>query len=164
LDVFAKEGALATSGGELRHPHFFYRSGEAPSEMNAMADVIRAADCFLVVTAEYNHTIPPALSSMMGHFGGSCYAYKPSGIVTYSPGPWGGSRVAVALRPFLSELGCLPVSKLACFPSPTDLFEADGTPKDPSHRMLKQLPAMLSQLEWFAVALSNQKSMVGIPS
>lgn len=125
--------------------------------MDAMAEKIREADCFLVVTPEYNHTIPPALTSMMGHFGGSCYAFKPSGIITYSAGPWGGSRVAVALRPFLSELGCLPVSKLAIFPSPDDYLNSDGTVSDPNSRLLKQLPELFSQVEWWAIAASNQR-------
>jgi chromate reductase, NAD(P)H dehydrogenase (quinone) len=161
--VFAADGALATSGCEMKHPHFFFGKGEAPPAMDAMAATIRDADCYLIVTAEYNHTLPPALASMMGHFGGSCYAFKPSGIITYSPGPYGGARVAMALRPFLSELGCLPVSKLACLVSPGDMFEADGTPKDPAHRMLKQLPDLLDQLEWFAVACLNQKAATGPP-
>ena len=30
---------------------------------------------------------------MLDHFGGSNYSGKPSGIVTYSNGPWGGTRV-----------------------------------------------------------------------
>merc|ERR1712159_650825 len=127
--------------------------------MDAMRDVIKAADCFLVVTAEYNHSIPPALSSMLGHFGGSNFGLKPSAIVTYSPSPWGGMRAAMALRPLLSELGCLPVSKLAGFPTASDLFNEDGTPKDPSARMLKQLPAMMGQLEWMAVAMANQRAL-----
>jgi hypothetical protein len=46
----------------------------------------------------------------MNYFGASIYGKKPSGIATYSAGPWGGSRCGVALRAFLSELGCLPVS------------------------------------------------------
>jgi NAD(P)H-dependent FMN reductase len=164
IEVFGTNGALEGSGGELKHPHFFYGKGLAPPKMDAMAETIKAADCFIVVTPEYNHTIPPALSSMIGHFGGSCYAYKPSAIVTYSPGPFGGTRAAMALRPFLSELGCLPVSKLACFPSPTDLFEENGVPKDPEHRMLKQLPQMLTQLEWLTVACCNQRAATGNPT
>ena len=162
--MFAPGGALAVSGAELKHPHFMHAKGQAPPEMDEMADKIRSADCYLVVTPEYNHSIPPALSSLLGHFGGSCYAFKPSGIVTYSPGPYGGARAAMALRPFLSELGCLPVSKLACYPYPADLFEENGTAKDPNHRMLKQLPDLLGQLEWFAVACSNQRTATGIPS
>ena len=70
----------------------------------------------------------------------------------------------MALRPFLSELGCLPVSKVCGFPGAGDLFEEDGTPKDPEHRMLKQLPALLGQFEWMGIAMANQRAAAGLPS
>jgi len=126
-------------------------------KLKEMADAIKAADCYVVVSPEYNHSVPPALASLLGHFGGSNYAYKVSAIVTYSMGPWGGIRAAMALRPLLSELGCIPVSKLTGIPNAGELFESDGQPKDPTNRMLNQLPAMLEQLEWFAVACANQR-------
>lgn len=91
LEVFGEGGALAQSGCELTEPHFFFKDGSAPAAMDAMRDAIKAADAILVVTAEYNHAPPPALLSMLDHFGGSNYNGKPSGIVTYSPGPWGGA-------------------------------------------------------------------------
>lgn len=163
LEVFSPGGALAESGAELKTPHFFFKAGEAPAGMEAMAQAVKAADCFLVVTAEYNHSIPPALSGMMGHFGGSLYKFKPTGIITYSPSPYGGSRAAVALRPFLSELGCLPASKLACFSSVGDTFNGDGSVKDAENRQLKQLPALLEQVEWLAVAFANQREKTGTP-
>jgi NAD(P)H-dependent FMN reductase len=132
--------------------------------METMKDAIKAADCFLVVTCEYNHTIPPALSSMLGHFGGSNYAFKPSGIVTYSPSPWGGTRAAMALRPMLSELGCLPVSKICCFPNANEMFKEDGQPSNAEDRMLQQLPGVLSQLEWMACAMASQREACGAPT
>lgn len=55
------------------------------------------------------------------------------------------------------ELGCLPVSKLCGLPTVSDLLELDGTPKDADARMLKQLPELLTQLEWMAVAMKNQR-------
>jgi hypothetical protein len=73
-------------------------------------------------------------------------------------------RCAVAARPFLSELGCIPVSALCGFPCATDLFNEDGSPKDPEARMLKQLPKMMSQLEWTAVAMKNMRETNGLPS
>jgi len=157
IEVFSEGGALAGDGA-LSEPHFFFGKDKAPPAMQAMRDVINSADCYVVVTPEYNHTIPPALSSMMGHFGGSNYALKASAICTYSFGAWGGARAAMALRPMLSELGCLPVSKMTHFPSPNDLFETDGKPKDAEHRMLKQLPEMLGQLEWMACAMKAQRA------
>lgn len=59
------------------------------------------------------------------------------------------------------ELGCLPVSKLCGIPNVSDLLEENGTPKDPDHRMLKQLPELLEQLEWMAVAMKNQREKTG---
>lgn len=157
LEVFAKDGHLGASGGELKHPSFFYKSDDVPEGMKTMQDTIEAADCFLIVSPEYNHSIPPALTSMMGHFGGSKYAYKMSGIISYSSGPYGGARGAVALRPFLSELGCLPVSKMCLFSSVSDILDEAGSPKDSEHRMLKQLPGLLEQLEWTTVAFARMK-------
>uniref|UniRef100_A0A6T8I3V3 NADPH-dependent FMN reductase-like domain-containing protein n=1 Tax=Hemiselmis andersenii TaxID=464988 RepID=A0A6T8I3V3_HEMAN len=161
LEVFGPDGCLHKSGGELKHPHFFYKGGEAPPAMDAMRDTIKACDAIIVVSPEYNHTVPPALSSLMGHFGGSNYSCKPSGIVTYSVGPFGGTRAAIALRPMLSELGCLPVSKLCCLPTASSVLGEDGTPPDASNRLLNQLPDMLSQIEWMAIAMKNQREHAG---
>jgi NAD(P)H-dependent FMN reductase len=91
LEVFGSGGDLAESGAHLTTPHFFLKAGTNP-KMDGMAAVIKAADCYIVVSPEYNHGIPPALSALMGHFGGSNYMLKPSAIVTYSNGPWGGMR------------------------------------------------------------------------
>eukprot|EP00241_Pyramimonas_parkeae_P011721 CAMPEP_0114252220 /NCGR_PEP_ID=MMETSP0058-20121206/15717_1 /TAXON_ID=36894 /ORGANISM="Pyramimonas parkeae, CCMP726" /LENGTH=223 /DNA_ID=CAMNT_0001366133 /DNA_START=59 /DNA_END=730 /DNA_ORIENTATION=+ len=161
LDVFGPGGAFE-GDGHLAVPHFFAKAGTFP-KADEIRDTIKAADAILVVSAEYNHSIPPALSSLMGHFGGSNFTCKPSACVVYSPGPWGGMRCAMALRPFLSELGCIPISKLTGYPSPGELFNEDGTPKDPEARMLKQFPAMMTELEWMAVAMQKMKSEVGLP-
>ena len=160
LEVFGKDGALSEiSAGELTTPTFFLKS--LPPKAQALKDLIVEADCYIVVSPEYNHCAPPALASLMGHFGGSCYSCKPSAIVTYSPGPWGGMRAAMSIQIMCHELGCLPVSKLCGIPTATDLLTEEGVPKDPESRMLKQLPAMLSQLEWMAVAMKRQRDETG---
>jgi len=162
IQVFGSGGALE-GDGHLSTPHFFLKAGTS-AKMDEMAATIKASHSIVVVTAEYNHTMPPALTSLMGHFGGSNFKLKPSAIVSYSPGPWGGMRAAMSARPFLSELGCLPVAKLTGYSMPADLFNEDGTPKDPAHRMLKQLPAMLGELEWMAVAMMKMRQSAGEPA
>mmetsp|Transcript_38950 Transcript_38950/g.91573 ORF Transcript_38950/g.91573 Transcript_38950/m.91573 type:complete len:227 (-) Transcript_38950:103-783(-) len=162
LEVFGEGGALAQSGCELAEPHFFFKPGSAPAAMDAMRDAIKNADAILIVTAEYNHAPPPALLSMLDHFGGSNYSGKPSGIVTYSNGPWGGARCAMSIQPVLHELGCLPVSKMVHLPAPQELLKEDGAAVDDTHRMLKQLPGMLDQLEWMAVAMKTQRDATGL--
>lgn len=161
-EVFeANTGALSEiSSGELSAPTFFFK--ELPPKAQALKDLIEQADAYLIVSPEYNHVVPPALASVMGHFGGSCFKAKPSAILTYSPGPWGGQRGAICIVAMTHELGCLPVSKMTGLPLVSSLLNEDGTPVDPSHRMLKQLPEMLTQLEWMAVAMKNQRESTGV--
>ena len=66
--------------------------------MEGMATAMQAADAFIVVSPEYNHTMPPALGSMMSHFKGSIYVHKASGIVTYSAGPYWMAEGTKTLR------------------------------------------------------------------
>ena len=103
LEIFGMGGALSEiSSGELTTPTFFLK--ELPPPAQALKQTIVDADCYVIVSPEYNHTIPPALSSLMGHFGGSCYACKPVAIVSYSVGPWGG-MVSVLRIQFRSTFG-----------------------------------------------------------
>ena len=163
VDVFKPDGALGSiSAGELSTTTFMMKADDLPEKTKALMETIRSADCYVIVSPEYNHTVPPALASVMGHFGGSLYKCKPSGIITYSPGPFAGMRAAMSIQVMCHELGCLPVSKLVGIPTVDALFNEDGTPKDPDARMLKQLPELLDQLEWMAVAMKSQREKTGI--
>jgi hypothetical protein len=44
-----------------------------------------------------------------------------------------------------------------------DIFNGDGTVKDAENRQLKQLGAVMDQLEWMAVALLKQKEVCAPP-
>ena len=162
LTVFGEGGALESCTAAVKEPHFFYKQGTAPPAMDAMRDTIKAADAIIVVTAEYNHSVPPGLLAMFDAFGGSNFSGKPSAIVTYSAGPWGGTRASIAVQPVLHELGCLPVSKMVALPTPQEMLKEDGEPIDASHRMLKQLPDMLKQLEWMSIAMKSQRESCGL--
>lgn len=161
VEIFGPGGAME-GDGHLTTPHHFLKTGTNP-KWDELRDVIRAADCYVILSPEYNHSLPPALTSLLGHFGGSNFAFKPSGIVTYSAGPWAGMRAAMAARPILSELGCIPVSALAGFPAAQDMFDENGAPKDPKNRLLNQLPGVLTQLEWMALAMKNMRDTAGLP-
>jgi NAD(P)H-dependent FMN reductase len=41
---------------------------DAPSWMKEVNEKIKSADGYIIVSAEYNCGIPPALSNMMNHF------------------------------------------------------------------------------------------------
>lgn len=141
-------------------PHFSYREKQAPEAMERLAQRIEAADGYVMVSPEYNHSMSPALSHLLNHFGSSLYSYKPSVIVTYSSGQWGGARAAVNMRTFLSELGCLPVSAMIHIPKAQEVFDEAGKFQadiDPV-RWDGYLGRAFSQLTWWANAARCQRA------
>jgi len=135
-------------------PHFSYPKGEAPDALESLAKKIVAADAYVMVSPEYNHSISPALAHMLNHFGSSQFGFKPSAIVTYSAGQWGGARAAISLRPFLSELGCLPVSAMVHIPKAQEVFAEDGSYLEgvDGANWDKYIGRTLAQLAWWADA------------
>lgn len=147
-------------------PHFAYARGKAPAALEMLAGEIEAADGYVMVSPEYNHAMSPALAHLLNHFGASLFAYKPSAIVTYSAGQWGGARAAVNMRTFLSELGCLPVSAMIHVPKAQEVFVADGTfleGADADH-WRSYMDRTFSQFFWWADAARKQRASEDAPA
>lgn len=146
-------------------PHFAYGAGRAPADLETLAQKIAAADGYVMVSPEYNHAMSPALAHLLNHFGSSLFSYKPSAIVTYSAGQWGGARAAVSMRPFLSELGCLPVSAMIHVPKAQEVFEEDGAlkPNEDEAAWNTYLGRTLDQLLWWASAARAGREAEGAP-
>ncbi|XP_077989659.1 quinone reductase-like [Glandiceps talaboti] len=147
----------------LEKPIFHYdadRSG-APDWLIQAEKTVNAADAYVVVSGEYNHCIPPALSNMMDYFGNSSYMYKPSGIVCYSPGMYGGMRSAMQLRTMLGELGCTAVSNIFGVPKVNQSLTEDGEPTN--DHMVRGADRLLNQVYWHANAMRNQRENFGLP-
>jgi NAD(P)H-dependent FMN reductase len=130
-------------------------AGQAPPVLERLAQIIKAADAYVIVSAEYNHSIPPALSNLLDHFLEE-YFFKPSAIACYSPGPFGGVRAAMQLRAMLAELGMASIPSLLPFPKVHELLDENGTPQD--DRIKKSADRFLSELEWHAEALKAQRA------
>jgi NAD(P)H-dependent FMN reductase len=127
-----------------------FAQGEAPEAMQTVGEILQAADGFVIVSAEYNHSVSAALKNLLDHYQ-SEYLYKPSGIVTYSAGPFGGVRALVNLRAILAELGtpsipsALPVSGIR------DAFDDDGNALDKAYD--ERVSKFLDEFEWYENAL-----------
>lgn len=145
--------------GTVFKPHFSYAPGKAPPQLDTLAQMIAAADGYVMVSPEYNHSISPALTHLLNHFGSSLFAYKPSAIVTYSAGQWGGVRAAAGMRVYLSELGCLPVSAMIHVPKAQQVFTEDGDFADgvDTQRWTEYMDRAFTQLYWWADAASAQR-------
>ncbi|WP_339847797.1 NAD(P)H-dependent oxidoreductase [uncultured Halopseudomonas sp.] len=143
-------------------PHFSYPRGKAPSNLNQLAEKIESADGFVMVSPEYNHSMSPALANLLNHFGSSLFSYKPSAIITYSAGQWGGMRAAVGMRTFLSELGCLPVSAMIHVPKAQEIFAADGSVQTPESQdtWFDYFGRTFNQLIWWAQAAKEYRTQV----
>ena len=144
-------------------PHFSYAKGKAPQALEGLARQIEDADGYVMVSPEYNHSMSPALAHLLNHFGSSLFSYKPSAIVTYSAGQWGGVRAAVNMRTYLAELGCLPVSAMIHIPKAQEVFDESGAYLDggDSVRWDGYMDRAVTQLLWWAEAAGRQRSLGG---
>lgn len=129
--------------------------GEAPEPLERLADLYRRADGFLVVSGEYNHGIPPALKNLLDHFLEE-YFWRPSGIVCYSVGGFGGVRAAMQLRMTLAELGMSSVPSLLPIPRISEAIDEDGVAQNPivDHSANRFLDEFL----WYASALAGARA------
>src|SRR5438067_10872496 len=136
-----------------------YAKGQAPEPLEMLATVYRGADAFVVVSGEYNHSIPPALSNLLDHFLEE-YFWRPSAIVCYSGGAFGGVRAAMQLRAMLCELGTPSIPSLLPVPKVQEAFDEDGRPRDESYH--RRAARFLDELEWYANALKAARQ-AGVP-
>lgn len=134
-------------------------SGEPPTPetvaaLGNLTPRLDAADAFVVVTPEYNHSFPAALKNVIDwHY--TQWRAKPVGFVSYG-GVSGGLRAVEALRPVFAELHAVTVRDTVSFHDAWNRFDAQGDPVDPDgcNRAAK---VMLDQLDWWAHALRDAR-------
>ena len=108
----------------------------------------------MIVTAEYNQSVPPALKNLLDHFLEE-YFWRPSSILSYSAGRFGGVRAAVALRTILAELGMPSLPSILAIPTIGKALAEDGTPAEPW--IDKAAGRFLDEFEWYATALAAKR-------
>jgi NAD(P)H-dependent FMN reductase len=131
-----------------------YEAGTAPEVLDRLARLYRAADAFVIVSGEYNHSVPPALSNLLDHFLEE-YFFRPSAIISYSQGSFGGVRAAMQLRAMLAELGMPSIPSIFPVPKVQAAFDEEGVPRDPAFE--RRFVRFASELEWCAQALKDAR-------
>ena len=146
----------------LKKPFHFYKDpSEIPKVLKDTNKVIADADAFVVITAEYNHCMPPGLTNLMDHFPIKSYKYRPSGIVSYSMGSFGGVRASMQARSLLGEIGSPSVSTIFAIPTIQKALSEEGEPLD--ERMESGVERLVKELEWYATALKKHREAEGLP-
>jgi len=90
-----------------------------PAKVREFKSVIRAADAVLIVTPEYNYSVPGVLKNAIDWasrpYGDSVWPGKPVALMSASTGMLGGSRAQYHLRQSFIFLDVLAVTKPEVF-------------------------------------------------
>jgi NAD(P)H-dependent FMN reductase len=130
-------------------------NGQAPEVLERLATLYHRADGFMVVSGEYNNGIPPALKNMLDHFLEE-YFWRPSAIVCYSAGQFGGVRAAMQLRMTLSELGMPSIPNLFPIPRIDQALDEAGHPQ--VDWIERSMDRFLREFAWYARALKTERA------
>lgn len=140
--------------------------GEAPkgyedlrAKLEQIAALYERADGIAVVSAEYNHSAPPALTNLLDYFLEE-YFWKPSAIVCYSAGSFGGVRAAMQLRALLPEVGMPTIPSLQAVPSAGTALSEDGVAL--TQQLAEGSGKFFDEFEWYMRAFKAEREK-GVP-
>jgi len=132
-----------------------YKEMENPSEMiQKLRTMIKDADGYIAVTPEYNHSTSSAMKNTLDYFLEE-YFFKPSAIVSYSAGPFGGVIAAQQLRIIFAELGAPAISSSFPISKIQNVFDENGKMIDENYE--RRVKKFLDEFEWYVDAFKNQR-------
>ncbi|MFE3325015.1 NADPH-dependent FMN reductase [Streptomyces sp. NPDC059176] len=124
------------------------------AELSGVSPRLAAADAFVVVTPEYNHSFPAALKALVDwHY--TEWRAKPVGFVSYG-GISGGLRAVEQLRQVFAELHAVTVRDGISFHNAADHFDAEGRHTAPSGADAAA-KTLLDQLAWWGSVLRDAR-------
>ena len=128
-------------------------------KLEPLAKLYVRADGFCVVTGEYNHSVPPGLTNLIDYFLEE-YFYRPSGIVCYSAGSYGGVRAAMQLRALLAETGMASIPSLQPIPSIGTSLSKDGVAL--TQQLAERSGGFFDEFDWYMRAMQAERAK-GVP-
>jgi len=130
----------------LKNQYEYLKDEEKTDNLKKIHDIFNSSDAFVIVSAEYNHGVPPALKNILDYFMKEFF-FKPSAIVTYSMGPFGGVRVMIQWRAILSELGMPSIPSTFPIPLIQNAFDEEGNPKDEKYN--ERTKKFFDEFDWY---------------
>ena len=105
---------------------------------------INDAEGYIAVTPEYNRSTSTALKNTLDYFLEEYY-FKPSAIVSYSPGMLGGISAAQQLRLIFAELGAPSIPSSFVMPRVNTVFDENANLSDEAYN--KRIVKLLEEFE-----------------
>lgn len=125
--------------------------------VKAWNNKIKVADAYIVVTPEYNHSLPAVLKNAIDSvFVSFAFRNKPIAAVGYSGGIGAGIRAIEHLAHMVIEAEAVPLRNTVVVPFVTTAFNEDGEPIDPAANV--SLDVMLDDLAWWSRSLEVARS------
>lgn len=135
-------------------PTTFEPTPEATARLAEITPKLAAAEAFIILTPEYNHSYPAALKNLIDwHF--QEWRAKPVALVSYG-GVSGGLRATEHLRQVFAELHATTVRDTVSFHNAHGSFDDTGRLKDPTAPDTAAT-VMLDQLAWWGNTLREAK-------
>ncbi len=118
---------------------------------------VKEADAYLVVTPEYNHSVPGVLKNALDNvFVSFALRHKPIAAVGYSGGIAGASRAIEHLAHMAIEADMAPLRTSVLIPYVGTAFDDAGAPRDPMTEAA--LGVTLDDLAWWSTALEHARA------
>lgn len=128
---------------------------ELYAKLKPLAELYARADGFCIVSAEYNHSIPPGLSNLLDYFLEE-YFWRPSAIVCYSRLSFGGVRAAMQLRAMLAELGMPSIPSIQPIPAAGESLTKDGIAL--TQQLAERTGKFFDEFDWYMRAFKAERA------
>jgi NAD(P)H-dependent FMN reductase len=133
-----------------------YKEISNPSpKLTQLKNQILEADGYIPVSPEYNHSTSAAMKNTLDYFLEEYY-FKPSAIVSYSVGGFGGVNAVQNLRLIFAELGAPSISSSFSIAKVQEVFDENGKLRD--QRYEKRVIRFIEEFEWYIEAFKNQRA------
>ena len=127
---------------------------DSPLDLREIATRVFDADAFVLVSPEYNGSYSPALKNFLDHF--PKQERKVFGIVTSSPGNFGGMRAAIQLQNLIFGLCGIGVPRMLIVPEVDKKFSESGGLLDLT--FAADVNAFMKEFLWLSTAVSDTVS------
>jgi NAD(P)H-dependent FMN reductase len=129
---------------------------EAPTlQMSEFAEKIKVSDGIIIVTPEYNGSIPASLKNVIDFLYDEWHR-KPVALATVSTGAFGGAQALISLQFILWKMHAWTVSAVFQVAAVTESFNESGKAID-KEESKKQANMMITELLW-CIEANNRMS------
>lgn len=127
-------------------------------------ETVKAAEAVIMLTPEYNHSIPPALKNAIDSvFMSGGFRNKPCAFVGYSMSPTGGVRAIEHLIQAVSTLEAMPLRNVVLIGQVAGAFDVQGSGEPTSPVTGVAIQVLIDDLVWWGNALRSARAEGELP-